>query len=37
MTEQIQCNYCKMYLVGEVLLQKHIRTIHNQISIKEVG
>jgi len=32
---KVQCPYCKMHLGGE-LLQRHIRTIHNQKLIKEV-
>ncbi len=37
MVMRIKCPYCKMHLLGEGFLQKHIRTIHNQKSIKEIG
>jgi len=35
MSKRIHCPYCKMHLLGEGFLQRHIHTIHNQISIKE--
>jgi len=36
MSEQIQCPYCKIHLVGEGFLQRHIRIIHNQKLIKVI-